>query len=171
MNCAWLVITALLLNLSYSLNSALVLTWFGPRHVWISLNATSTSNSSRSIKHSPVAPVGVFPQLVFYLSAHWWEGSLFPSQRVHPQLSLLTTAMKSRTIWVREYKRKKQQKSHFWVEEWPVSAMSQVGLSPVSVAEKSGGALLCFTADVKRKADKAVDPEWPVDKAPTQNRN
>lgn len=49
--------------------------------------------------------------------------------------------------------------------------MSQVGLSPVSVAEKSGGALLCFTADVKRKADKAVDPEWLVDKAPTQNRN
>lgn len=44
--------------------------------------------------------------------------------------------------------------------------MSQVGLSPVSVAEKSSGALLCFTAAVKRKADKAVDPEWPAYKAP-----
>lgn len=47
--------------------------------------------------------------------------------------------------------------------------MSQVGLSPVSVAEKSSGALLCFTAAVKRKADKAVKPEWPADKAPAQN--
>lgn len=47
--------------------------------------------------------------------------------------------------------------------------MSQVGLSPVSVAEKSSVALLCFTAAVKRKADKAVDPEWPGDKASTQN--
>lgn len=48
--------------------------------------------------------------------------------------------------------------------------MLQVRLSPVSVAEKSSGALLCFTAAVKRKADKAVDPERPGDKAPCTKR-
>lgn len=158
-------------RLFYPLNSPL-LTWFGPRHVWISLNATNTSNSSRNIKHSPAAPLRVFPhpQLVFYSSAHWWERrSLFPSQHVHPQLSSLTTAVKSGRFGSENTKGKSNRKVTFgWKNDWFLRCRRS-GLSPVSVAEKSGGALLCFTADVKRKADKAVAPEWLVDKAPTQN--
>lgn len=158
-------------RLSDPLSSALLLTWFGPRHVWISLNATSTSNSSRNIKHSPAAPLRVFPhpQSFFYSSAHWWERSLFPCQHVHPQLSLLTTAVKSGRFGSKNTKGKSNRKVTFGWKNDRFLRCRRLGLSPVSVAEKSDGALLCFTADVKRKADKAVDREWPLDKAPTQN--
>lgn len=56
------------------------------------------------------------------------------------------------------------------MEERTVSAMLQVGMSSVNVAKKSSGALLCFAAAVKRKADKAVNPEWPSDKDPHTKR-
>lgn len=131
---------------------ALLLTWFVPRHVWISLNSTNTSNCSRTIKHSSDAPVRVFPhpRLVFNSSAHWQERGLFPCQPVHPQLSSLTTAVKTGRFGSEITKGKSNKKvTSGWKNDWSLRCRRS-GWA-LLVLQRKAVALFCVSQQLWRE--------------------